>query len=496
MASLDQGMSAVPLSKPSTGVRSACHEAFRTLHGRKIAVVGALAAVVVAGATAGTVLSVRAGDRALHDPSDVRVTSEHPSSDTRIEVAWTPRKNVAGYSILWSHDPGLPDQTVDVPPDTGEASLAASPGRWWFNMRTKGANGDWTSTVHVGPIDVLELPETDLLAHPKRLSNDSTPTFEFGAEGASSFECGLDGRSLQECTPGMTLAGLDEGRHRFEVRAVDQFGNRDPEGARWAWQLDTRDPQTQILSAAYDERVATFTFSSNEKRSRFECSLDRSAFSVCTSPQRYERLAEGDHSFLVRARDHAGNPDATPAQRTWVADFSTPNTNIVSGPAGEVSSSIAMFTFSSSEAESTFECSLDGAPFSTCSSPITYSGLARGFHTFDVRAEDKSGNVDETPATRTWRVRRLNPPSDTTPPNTRITSAPPTSTTIHVATFRFTSSEVGSTFQCSLDGGAWASCSSPKTYNVALGSHTFRVRARDAAGNVDPTPAAWDWAVH
>ena len=451
--------------------------------------------MIVAGATAGTVLGVRARSPVLQDPSDVRFTSKSPSSDTRIEAAWTPRRNAAGYSISWSNEPQVPDKTVDLRASARKASFVATPGRWWFNLRTKSADGTWTSTVHKGPVVVLELPQTDLIGHPKRLSNDPTPTFEFGAEGASSFRCSLDSRELSQCAPGMTLAGLDDGMHRFEVTAVDDFDNGDPTAARWTWQLDSHGPQTEIDSARYDERTATFTFSS-ERRSRFDCSLDGAGFEACSSPQRYRRLAEGSHDFRVRARDRAGNADSTPATKTWLVDGSAPNTNIVSGPTGEVASSIATFGFSSTEAGSTFECSLDGAPFSTCASPTTYSGLVPGFHTFDVRAEDEAGNVDKTPATRTWRVRRPNPPPDTTSPNTTITSAPPASTTNLVATFRFASSEAGATFQCSLDGAAWQTCSSPKTYNLALGSHTFRVRARDDAGNTDPTPAAWNWAIH
>jgi hypothetical protein len=31
--------------------------------------------------------------------------------------------------------------------------------------------------------------------------------------------------------------------------------------------------------------------------------------------------------------------------------------------------------------------------------------LSRGSHTFNVRAKDGAGNVDPTPATRTWKVR-------------------------------------------------------------------------------------------
>jgi hypothetical protein len=64
------------------------------------------------------------------------------------------------------------------------------------------------------------------------------------------------------------------------------------------------------------------------------------------------------------------------------------------------------------------------------------------------------------------------------------------------ATFYFVSSSAGSTFQCSLDGGAWTTCTSPQTYSgLASGAHTFSVKATDPAGNVDATPATSSWTV-
>lgn len=52
------------------------------------------------------------------------------------------------------------------------------------------------------------------------------------------------------------------------------------------------------------------------------------------------------------------------------------------------------------------------------------------------------------------------------------------------------------TFQCSLDGAAFVACSSPQAYvDLAPGSHELRVRAIDAAGNVDAAPATWAWNV-
>jgi uncharacterized delta-60 repeat protein len=75
-------------------------------------------------------------------------------------------------------------------------------------------------------------------------------------------------------------------------------------------------------------------------------------------------------------------------------------------------------------------------------------------------------------------------------PNSVIDSGPTVVTTDPTPTFAFSSTERRTTFQCSLDGAAFAPCSSPHTtVPLADGSHTFRVRAVSSAGVVDPTPA-------
>jgi hypothetical protein len=85
---------------------------------------------------------------------------------------------------------------------------------------------------------------------------------------------------------------------------------------------------------------------------------------------------------------------------------------------------------------------------------------------------------------------------DTLAPETTITSTPTDPTTSTSATLAFSSSDAGSTFECKLDAGSYGSCTSPKSYtSLSTGSHTFMVRATDAASHVDPTPSIYTWTV-
>ena len=110
-----------------------------------------------------------------------------------------------------------------------------------------------------------------------------------------------------------------------------------------------------------------------------------------------------------------------------------------------------------------------------------------------MRAVDAAGTVDPTPASYTWTIE---PPPDSTAPETSIDSTPPAVTDSRDATFAFSADEAGATFECSLDGVAFVGCVSPAAYaGLRDGAHTFAVRAYDAAGNQDPTPASYAWTV-
>jgi hypothetical protein len=110
-------------------------------------------------------------------------------------------------------------------------------------------------------------------------------------------------------------------------------------------------------------------------------------------------------------------------------------------------------------------------------------------------------NSSDTSYVSSFQVTTTDPPEPeqpvANPPNALITKGPKDKTRKKTATFEFTATEAAAakqslTFQCKLDGGPFEPCTSPKTYQVKKGKHTFQVQA-SVAGITDPTPATDDW---
>jgi hypothetical protein len=362
-----------------------------------------------------------------------------------------------------------------------------------FNVRARDQAGNIsTPAAYTWTIDTTP-PDTAISGGPANGSTTGpTVAFTFTSEPGTTFQCRVDSGSFSGCTSPFTITNLTDGSHTFSVRAIDAAGNVDASPASRTWTVDATPPETTITggppAGSTTGPGVSFTFSS-EAGATFECRLHTGTFSPCTSPQSLTGLTTGVYTFSVRAIDAVGNIDPTPATRSWTVDATPPDTSILSGPTGVISATSVTFTFSSTETGSTFQCRLNTGSFVSCSSPYTITGLTDGAQTFEVRAIDGVGNVDPTPATRSWTV-------DTQPPETTITSGPANgSTTGPSVTFNFTSSETGSIFQCSVDGAPFLPCSSPLNLSLANGAHTFAVRAIDGVGNVDPTPATRSWTV-
>jgi hypothetical protein len=424
----------------------------------------------------------------LTDPNTT-ITASPSDPDNDADPSFSFTSSEAGSTFECKLDAGAFASCTSPKSYTG---LAAGSHTFEVKATDAAGNTDPTPASYTWTIDLTD-PNTTITANPSDPSNDADPSFSFtSSEAGSSFECKLDAGAFASCTSPKSYTGLAAGSHTFEVKATDAAGNVDPTPASFSWTIDLTDPNTTITASPSDpsnEADPSFSFTSSEAGSTFECKLDAGAFAACTSPKSYTGLTAGSHTFEVKATDAAGNTDATPAAYTWMIDLTDPNTSITASPSDPSNEADPSFSFTSSEAGSSFECKLDAGAFASCTSPKSYTGLAAGSHTFEVKATDAAGNTDPTPASHTWTI-------DLTDPNTTITASPSDPSNEADPSFSFTSSEAGSTFECKLDAGAFASCTSPKSYTgLSAGSHTFEVKATDAAGNVDPTPASYTWTI-
>ena len=311
-----------------------------------------------------------------------------------------------------------------------------------------------------------------------------------------------------------------DGDYVFRVRAVDNASNTEA-ATSYTITLDNAPPNTSITAQPNDPTNATsaaFSFTSSEGGSTFECRLDGSSWTSCTSPKSYTGLTQGSRTFDVRATDGAGNTDASPASFTWTIDTTDPSAAL-GFPAASATYRNASWNDFSGTASDTGGAGLDkvevsikrvsdnqywnGTAFAdgtenwrlatgTASWSLAFAAgnfPADGDYTVRARATDLATNVQGAPASRTFTI-------DNAAPNTSIDSSPADPSNVTGPSFTFSSTEGGSTFECQLDGGGWSSCSSPKNYSgLSQGSHTFQVRATDGAGNTDASPASFTWTI-
>ncbi len=198
-------------------------------------------------------------------------------------------------------------------------------------------------------------------------------------------------------------------------------------------------------------------------------------------------------TVLVRAIDLAGQ--STEISRAVPVDLSStnpPNTSLTTTPGDSSSGPAADFAFTGTAGSlpvAGFACSLDGADYTICYSPLTVQDLSKGMHTLAVRAIDSAGFVDLSPATHQWTV--TGGPLDVT-----ITAAPADPTAERTATFAF--SAAATSFECRLDNlllgltGSYTPCVSGVSYpNLADGNYVFFVRGLNGEQRGLATRHAW-----
>ena len=344
-------------------------------------------------------------------------------------------------------------------------------------------------------------PQTTISSGPSGTIATSSASFEFTSSEEGSFECRLDSEeesAWAPCSSPQGYASLPDGPHSFEVRARDAVGNVDPTPARAISRStpsrrrrrSARDPAARsrparrALNSPAPRKAASNAASTPKKNPPGPPAARRRVTPPCPTAHTASKFGPGMRSATSTRPPPARISRSTPTP---------PQTTISSGPSGTIATSSASFEFTSSE-EGSFECRLDSeeeSAWAPCSSPQGYASLPTAHTASKFGPGTRLGNVDPTPARANFAV-------DTQPPQTTISSGPSGTIATSSASFEFTSSEEGS-FECRLDSeevSAWAPCSSPQGYaSLPDGPHSFEVRARDAVGNVDPTPARANFAV-
>ncbi|MGH3147587.1 MAG: Ig-like domain-containing protein, partial [Rubrobacter sp.] len=141
-------------------------------------------------------------------------------------------------------------------------------------------------------------------------------------------------------------------------------------------------------------------------------------------------LPDGPHTFSVKARDQAGNEDASPDERSFTVDTTLPapvidspregrrvmDSFIVSGTA-EAGSTVKLFEGPNGKGRATADTSGNWS--------ILLAGVAEGSHTYTARATDEAGNTSETPDGRTVIVDITAPTVEEEVPHKNATGVDP-----------------------------------------------------------------------
>lgn len=169
------------------------------------------------------------------------------------------------------------------------------------------------------------------------------------------------------------------------------------------------------LVPSVQENIATFAFAGTGGEggiAGFYYQLDNNPkVYTTTNYVIFNNLSQGQHTFLVAAKDKAGNIDPTPA--TYTFKVSVVDTQITSGPAASSYARTAVFSYTgtSKNGIAGYYYQLDGAAkVYTTAVKVTFSNLSIAKHAFSVAAKDKEGNIDDTPAIWAFTVAEVPKP--------------------------------------------------------------------------------------
>jgi hypothetical protein len=368
-----------------------------------------------------------------------------------------------------------------------------------------------------GRLNIAQLPQTTISSGPK---GNVLPNVSFaftGTEGATSYECSLDASAYSACSAPASYTGLTEGAHNFKVRASGPTGKDESPAERSFQVLAPAKAETKVALLDNLERQEVPLATGKWTKTSWAAAIGGawmggyrgfgSSSGLAGAYWNPASFSDGGESQLIAATVGTG---ATPEGQYLALWLDMPN------PASERSGYEVRFTGTNSTSTA-YKAELSKWIAGTRTVLASSTGFSLPVGTTIVLGETAGGSLAVWTGTSTmtqalaardttfssgyaglevnggagtmynFRAGRL----DLEAPNTTISSGPSGVVQPENVSFTFTSSETGSTFECSLDGVAYSACSSPKAYSgLASGSsHTFKVRALDAVGNQDQTPA-------
>jgi hypothetical protein len=285
-------------------------------------------------------------------------------------------------------------------------------------------------------------------------------------------------RRLKHAVTALAVAGLAFGTGGVTAASAETYSFESVRAKRGV--------VTFAIAGVHPARVRSASVRLGARPSR-RLSLARARRAVRTGALRL-RVKRTSRKRGARTRRIRGR-----ASLTIVSASAAPETTIKSGPNGVVGSSAATFSFDSSQRPARFDCRLDLGPWGSCSSPRSYTGLAEGAHSFQVRARSKRGELDLTPATRGWTVDLPEPgpaptpvPAPTEPtPSEPLPSEPPVSGALLFDGF---GSANGSNNLITNEYAGWHALDGTAVHSPVWrsdGGSLFSVAATDASGNAD-----------
>ena len=244
---------------------------------------------------------------------------------------------------------------------------------------------------------------TSFSTRPANPTHVDTASFIFSANWTDLHSlCSLDEAAFQPCTSPFATQPLTEGLHTFRVQARDVMGNVEASPVTYSWRVDKTPPETSFALTPEPEtrlRSPSFSFSSNEPRATFECSLDEAPFTEC--PGFFPPLDDGKHQLAVRARDEASNVDPEAAHHAWTVDTVAPREPSLQEPAHGQELLTARPLFSgTAEPGTTVTLLVDGIEAGSVQADARgvwrsqpEAPLPWGAHRVSASATDRAGNV-------------------------------------------------------------------------------------------------------